>query len=48
MDALSELTARLDTLQAFAELCEVTGVRSSQELLPPKDAKPGLHLLSDA
>ena len=45
LDTLSELTARLDTLQDFAALCENTGVKSSKELLPDADSKPGLHLL---
>jgi len=45
LDTLSELTARLDTLQDFGELCEVAGVSSSQELLPQTSA-PGLYLLS--
>lgn len=46
LDTLSELTARLDTLQDFAALCENSGAKSSKELLPDPDSKPGLHLLS--
>jgi hypothetical protein len=45
LDALSELTARLDSLQHFAALCEAKGVKSSKELLPDGNAKSGLYLL---
>lgn len=45
LDTLSELTARLDSLQSFAQLCEEKGVKSSKELLPDANAKPGLYLL---
>ncbi|PSB02076.1 hypothetical protein [Merismopedia glauca] len=45
LDALSELAARLDTLQDFAALCEAKEVKSSKELLPDETAKPGLYLL---
>jgi len=45
LDTLSELTARLDSLQSFAALCETTGVKSSKELLPDENSKPGLYLL---
>lgn len=45
LDSLSELTARLDSLQDFAELCEVTGVQSSHELLPSENIQTGLYLL---
>lgn len=45
LDTLSELTARLDSLQSFAALCEGKGVKSSKELLPDETAKPGLYLL---
>lgn len=34
LDTFSELTARLDTLQNFASLCQTTGVKNSLELLP--------------
>jgi len=46
LDTLSELLARLDTLQDFAFLCENQGVKSSKELLPSNHAHPGLYLLS--
>jgi hypothetical protein len=46
LDTLSELTARLDSLQYFAALCEAKGVKSSKELLPDDTVKPGLYLLS--
>lgn len=45
LDTLSELTARLDSLQYFAALCEAKGVKSSKELLPDRNAKPELYLL---
>ena len=45
LDALSELSARLETLQAFADLCESRGVKSSREILPGADAEPGLYAL---
>lgn len=46
LDGLSELTARLDSLQSFAELCESQQVKSSKELLPRADAKDGLYVIS--
>ncbi len=45
LDTISELTARLDSLLAFADLCEAQNVKNSTALLPPADAKPGLYLL---
>ncbi|MBP0003193.1 MAG: hypothetical protein J7642_05640 [Cyanobacteria bacterium SBC] len=48
LDTLSELTARLDSLLEFAHLCAARNVKSSQDLLPVADAKPGLYLLSAA
>jgi hypothetical protein len=45
LDTLSELLARLDSLQDFAQLCGDQSVKSSKELLPSKDAEPGLYLL---
>ena len=48
LDTLSELLARLDTLQDFASLCENRGVKSSKEILPSQDVKPGLYLLDGA
>lgn len=45
LDSLSELSARLEGLQAFAELCDRRGVKSSREILPANDAKPGLYVL---
>ncbi len=46
LDALSELAARLDSLQSFAALCESRNVKSSKEILPDVDVKPGFYLLS--
>lgn len=48
LDTLSELLARLDTLQDFASLCENRGVKSSKEILPSQDVKAGLYLLDGA
>lgn len=45
LDTLSELSARLHSLQYFAKLCESSGVSSSKDLLPDSDT-PGLYLLS--
>ncbi|WP_107671147.1 hypothetical protein [Cyanothece sp. BG0011] len=45
LDTLSELSARLDTLQDFAALCEAKEVKSSKELLPDEKSQPGLYLL---
>jgi len=45
LDTISELTARLDSLLAFADLCAAQNVKSSTQLLPPADAQPGLYLL---
>lgn len=47
LDGLSELSARLDSLQAFAAECEIRKV-SSLELLPGPDAEAGLYLLKPA
>lgn len=46
LDALSELLARLESLRAFADLCESRGVKSSREILPGVDAEPGVYILS--
>lgn len=45
LDTLSELGARLDSLQYFAQLCEDQGVKSSKDLLPSEGAEQGLYLL---
>jgi hypothetical protein len=44
LDGLSELLARLESLQAFADLCKSKGVNSSRDILPGKDAQPGLYI----
>lgn len=44
LDTLSELSARLDSLQSFAALCESRNVKSSKEILP--NAESGLYVLS--
>ena len=46
LDALSELLARLESLQAFADFCESRGVKSSRKILPGTDAEPGMYVLS--
>lgn len=45
LDALSELSARLESLQAFADLCESMGVKNSRDILPSDDTEPGLYAL---
>jgi hypothetical protein len=45
LDTLSELSARLDSLQDFAALCESQNVRSSQDILPDANTEAGLYLL---
>ncbi len=45
LDSLSELSARLDSLQEFAALCESQRVKSSREILP-KNVESGLYILS--
>ncbi len=46
LDTLSELSARLDSLQEFAALCESQGVKSSKEILEilPKNLQPELYI----
>ena len=46
LDALSELSARLESLESFADLCESRGVKSSREILPGADSEPGIYILS--
>lgn len=46
LDTLSELSARIEGLEAFASLCEEMGVKSSRELLPDEGCEPGLYLLN--
>ena len=46
LDTLSELSARLESLESFAELCESRGVKSSREILPGADTEPGIYILS--
>lgn len=43
LDTLSELSARLDSLQSFAALCESQNVKSSRDILPA--AGTGLYIL---
>ena len=45
LDTLSELSARLDSLQSFAALCETRNVSNSRDLLPDFNAAPGLYVL---
>lgn len=46
LDTLSELSARLDSLQPFAALCESQNVKSSRDILPDANAEIGLYTLS--
>lgn len=48
LDGLSELSERLQSTGSFAQECEIRGVKSSRELLPDENAKPGLYLLPAA
>lgn len=45
MDFLSELLARIESIESFAAFCDNAGVKSSRELLPDDTYKPGLYLL---
>lgn len=45
LDGLSELLARLEGLESFANLCESKGVKSSREILPGPDTEPGIYIL---
>jgi hypothetical protein len=45
LDTLSELLARLESLESFADLCESKGVKSSREIMPGNDAEPGIYVL---
>jgi hypothetical protein len=45
LDTLSELLARLDSLQSFAVLCENKNVKSSKDILPDNDAETGLYVI---
>jgi len=47
LDSLSELSARLEGLQAFAEMCDRTEAKNSHELLPSNERELGLYLLPD-
>lgn len=47
LDTLSELSARLDGLLSFAQLCEQEGVKNSHDLLPNHQAKAGIYLLKE-
>jgi hypothetical protein len=46
LDTLSELTARLESLQSFAVFCENQNVKSSKDILPDANAKLGLYVIS--
>lgn len=46
LDGLSELLARLESLEAFADLCESRNLKSSKEILPDENTPSGLYLLS--
>jgi hypothetical protein len=46
MDTLSELFYRIESMEAFASLCDQAGVKSSRELMPDDSYKPGLYTLN--
>ncbi len=43
LDSLSELLARLESLESFADLCESKEVKSSREIMPGNDAELGIY-----
>ncbi|BAZ13642.1 hypothetical protein NIES4071_54810 [Calothrix sp. NIES-4071] len=43
LDAKSELLARLESIQAFADTCESRGAKSSLDILPDESVEPGLY-----
>jgi hypothetical protein len=45
LDTLSELLARLDSLESFAVLCENKNVKSSKDILPDDNTPSGLYIL---
>ncbi|MUG99670.1 hypothetical protein F7734_48285 [Scytonema sp. UIC 10036] len=45
LDAFSELSARLESLQAFADLCHRSNVKSSRGILPRENTESGLYTL---
>lgn len=45
LDAKSELLARLESIQAFADTCKSRGAKSSLDILPDGNVEPGLHSL---
>ncbi|WP_036488115.1 hypothetical protein [Myxosarcina sp. GI1] len=45
LDTFSELTARLESLQAFTSLCQKADVNSSRDLLPSKQMQEGWYTL---
>ena len=45
LDGLSELSARLESLESFADMCESRGVKSSREIIPGADTEPGIYIL---
>jgi hypothetical protein len=45
LDGLSELSARLESLESFADLCESKGVKSSREIMPGDDAEAGIYTI---
>ncbi|MGI0483395.1 hypothetical protein ACN4EE_21765 [Geminocystis sp. CENA526] len=42
---MSELLARLESLEVFADLCESRNLKSSKEILPDENTPSGLYLL---
>ncbi len=45
LDGLSELSARLESLESFADLCESKGIKNRREILPGDDAESGIYIL---
>ena len=44
LDTWSELLARLESLQDFANFCKIKDAKSSLDILPDNNAEPGLYL----
>jgi hypothetical protein len=45
LDGLSELSARLESLESLADMCQSKGVKNRREILPGDDTEPGIYIL---
>ncbi len=46
LDTLSELSARLESLQEFSSLCQRWDIKNIRDILPNENAKPCFYLLN--